>query len=102
MHLDGVEQTAFWTQDEHYEWLVMSMGLTNAPSSFQRVMQKVFEGLNFVKVYIHDLLLHHQSEQEHLVHLQEVFARLHKYKFYFKLHKLVLLVVSSFCKRLLS
>ena len=46
-----------------------------------------FEGLDFVKVYMDDVLLHSRSEQEHLVHLQEVFARLHKYKFYLKLCK---------------
>ena len=34
-----------------------------------------------------DVLLHSWSEQENLVHLQAVFARLHKYKFYLKLRK---------------
>ena len=34
-----------------------------------------------------DILLHICSDQEHLVYLQEVFARLYKYKFYLKLHK---------------
>ena len=59
----------------------MPMGLTNAPSSFQWVVWRVFEGLDFDKVYIDDVLLHSWSEQEHLVHFQEVFARLRKNKF---------------------
>ena len=46
---------------------------------------KGFEGLDFVKVYIDDVFLHRQSEQKHSVHLQEVFARLCKYKFYLEL-----------------
>ena len=87
MHPDSIEQAVFQIQDGQYEWLVMPMGLTNAPSSFQCVIQKVFEGLDFVKVYINDVLLHSQSEKEHLVHLQKVFDRLCKYKFYLKLHK---------------
>ena len=62
------------------------MGLTNAPESFQHVKYKVFEGLDFVKVYMDGVLLH----------LQELFARLHNYKFYLKLCK-----CQFFCKRLL-
>ena len=65
----------------------MNMGLTNASSSFQCVMLKAIEGLDFVKMYIDDVLLHSQSEQEHLLHLQEVFARLYKDKLYLKLYK---------------
>ena len=38
-------------------------------------------------MYIDDVLLHSRLAQEHLVHLKEVFVRLHKYKFYLKLRK---------------
>lgn len=34
MHPESIEKTAFVTQDGQWEWLVMPMGLTNAPSSF--------------------------------------------------------------------
>ena len=87
MHPESVEQTVFWTEERRFEWLVMPIGLTNAPSSFQCVMYKAFEGLDFVKVYMDDMFLHDLSDQKHLVHLQEVFARLYKYKFYLNLHK---------------
>ena len=55
---DSVDCTAFQTQDEYYKWLVMPMGLTNAPSSFQRVIAMVFDELPFVKVYMDDILIH--------------------------------------------
>ena len=87
MHPDSIEKTAFQTTTGHYEWLVMPMGLTNAPSSFQRVMTCVFEGLPFVKVYMDDLLVHSGNRKEHVTHLEAVFARLRYYQFYIKLRK---------------
>lgn len=39
---EDTEKTAFRTHHGHYEFLVMSFGLTNAPSTFQSLMNKVF------------------------------------------------------------
>ena len=36
----------------------MPFGLTGAPGSFQRLMNKVFRGLTFVTTYIDDVLIH--------------------------------------------
>ena len=66
MHPDSVEKTAFRTTTGHYKWLVMPMGLTNAPSLFQRVMTHIFEGLPFVKVYMDDLLVHSTDRSQHV------------------------------------
>ena len=38
-----IHKTAFRTHERHYEFLVMSFGLTNAPSTFQLLMNKVFK-----------------------------------------------------------
>jgi hypothetical protein len=54
-----------------YEYIVMSFGLTNAPTYFMYLMNIVFmEHLDkFVMVFIDDLLLCSRSEEEHEDHL---------------------------------
>ena len=57
------EKTAFVTPHGLYEFLVMPFGLTNAPAVFQRLMQRVLDGLNpdggkqFVVAYLDDILV---------------------------------------------
>jgi hypothetical protein len=52
------KKTAFHGSNKLWEWLVMPFGLKNAPVFFQRVMDQVFEGANFLKCYIDDVLVH--------------------------------------------
>ncbi len=61
-----------------WEWLVMPFELKNAHVFFQRVMEQVLEGTNFLKCYIDDVLVHNKELLQHLVHLEELFKRLHK------------------------
>ena len=49
----GKEYSAFRTSQGVFEWNVMPFGLKNAPATFQKFMDQVFEGLSFVRVYIH-------------------------------------------------
>ena len=42
MKEEDIPKTAFRTYDEHYEFLVMSFGLTNASSTFKSLMNDVF------------------------------------------------------------
>lgn len=40
---EEIPKTAFQTIDGHYEFLVMTFGLTNSPASFQALMNRVFK-----------------------------------------------------------
>ena len=76
------EKTAFVTPHGLYEFLVMPVGLTNTPTVFQRLIQKVLAGLNprdgkdFVAAYLDDILIFSQTLEDHLVHLRKVIDRL--------------------------
>ena len=41
MKVADVEKTTFRTHEGHYEFLIMSFGLTNAPATFQSVMNEL-------------------------------------------------------------
>lgn len=59
----------------------MAFGLTNAPATFQRLMEHCMADLNFNKciVYIDDIIIYARTFEEHLERLEAVFARLEKY-----------------------
>ena len=58
----------------HYEFLVISFGLTNAPADFVDMMNRIFKDYldKFVIVFIVDILVYSQSETEHEQHLRLV------------------------------
>ncbi len=69
---------AFHGSKKLWEWLVMPFGLKNALVFFQRIMDPVLKGADFLKCYIDDVLVHNKGFLQHLVHLEELFKRLHE------------------------
>jgi hypothetical protein len=67
----------------------MSFRLTNAPSYFMYLMNKVFmEYLDkFVVVFINDILVFSKTEEEHEVHLRLVLEKLRTHQLYAKFSK---------------
>jgi hypothetical protein len=82
-------KTTFITKYGLYEFTVMSFRLTNAPTFFMNPMNSVFmDYLNkFVVVFIDDILIYSQSEEEHVNHLKMVLQRLREHQLYTKLSK---------------
>lgn len=54
MHQDDIQKTAITTPWGLYEYTVMSFGLKNTTQTFQRFIDAVFRGLDFIFVYIDD------------------------------------------------
>ncbi|WVZ84916.1 hypothetical protein U9M48_031886 [Paspalum notatum var. saurae] len=84
-----IPKTAFITRFGLYKYTVMSFGLTNAPTYFMNLMNKVFmEYLDkFVVVFIDDILIYSKTEEEHEEHLRLVLQKLREHKLYAKLSK---------------
>ena len=71
-------KTAFTTRYGLYEWRVLPMGLTNAPATFQRTMNRLFSDVldKYVVVYLDDILIFSRDIESHAQHVHDVLARL--------------------------
>ncbi|KAL0556960.1 hypothetical protein IC582_005478 [Cucumis melo] len=86
---DDIPKTAFRSRYGHYEFIVMSFGLTNAPAVFMDLMNRVFREFldTFVIVFIDDILIYSKTEAEHEEHLRMVLQTLRDNKLYAKISK---------------
>ena len=72
--------------DGHYEFLVMSFGLTNAPAAFMELMNRVFHDYQdkFIIVFIDDILVYSKTRKDHEMYLRLALERLQSEKLYDK------------------
>ena len=85
-----IPKTAFRTKYGHYEFIVMSFGLTNALAAFMDLMNRVFSPYfdGFVIIFIDDILVYSRSELEHERHLGLVLQTLRQYQLYAKIQQM--------------
>nr|GEV82038.1 putative reverse transcriptase domain-containing protein [Tanacetum cinerariifolium] len=84
-----IPQTAFRTRYRHYEFQVMSFGLTNAYAMFMDLMNRVCKLYldKFVIVFIDDILIYSRNKEEHANHLRIILELLRKEELYAKFCK---------------
>ena len=82
-------KTAFNTPTGHWDHLVMSFGLTNAPAVFQGLVNDILWDMinRFVFVYLDDILIFSKSPEEHTIHVRMVLQRLLENRLYIKAEK---------------
>ena len=61
-----------------YKFLMGPFNLAQAHAYFQLLMNQVLEGLTYAMAYLNDIIIFSKSEEEHLLHLEEVFCWLRK------------------------
>ncbi|KAH0706337.1 hypothetical protein KY285_010839 [Solanum tuberosum] len=84
-----IPKTAFRTRYGHYEFLVMSFGLTNAPIALMNLMNRLFKHYldMSVIVFIVDILIYSRNEEEHMNHLVVVLQTLKDCQLFTKFRK---------------
>ncbi len=90
MHPADIHKTAFTVPGLGlYEWLVLPMGLTGSPATFQALLDIVLAGLKFkcAFAYIDDIIVFSETMEEHFAHLRAVFQRIRTAKLKLKLKK---------------
>ena len=79
MDVESQQYTAFVCEFGLYEYLVMPMGLTNAPATFQRYMESIFD--EFIvdvicTVFLDDVLVHSVTTNQHYNDCKRVFGKM--------------------------
>jgi hypothetical protein len=82
MQPEDEAKTAFKSHHGHYEFKVMSIGLTRAPATFQNTMNTVLASLlrKGVLVFIDDILVYSKTMEEHCQLLRQVLELLHQHQ----------------------
>ena len=89
MHEDDQEKTSFITSQGLFYYKVMLFGLKNASATYQRLMNKMFaqQIRRNVQVYMDNMLVKSQREEDNLEDLRETFDTLRSYNMKLNLGK---------------
>lgn len=82
-------KTAFHCHYRHYEFLVMSFGLTKEPATFQSCMSHIFNKqlCKYVLVFFDDIPIYNKTWEEHMGHLDEVLGIMEVQSLFAKMSK---------------
>ena len=82
-------KTAFRTRYGHFEWTVLPMGLTNAPATFQHLMNHTFREFldRCVLVFLDDIVVYSRTLEDHVRDVRAVLQRLQDAGLYAKKSK---------------
>jgi hypothetical protein len=86
---EDIHKTNFRTWYGHYEFVVVSFGLTNAPIKFVCLMNSVLSKYldKLVLVFVDDILVYSKTREEHEEHLRMVLQVLRDHQLYDKINK---------------
>jgi len=89
MQPSDIHKTAFRTHNDHYEYVVMPFGLSNAPSTFQAIMNAIFRPYlqKFILVFFDDILIYSPTWEMHLHHVTQTLEILKQQQFFLKANK---------------
>lgn len=90
---ENIPKTTFRTWYDHYEFVVMLFGLTNAPATFMSLMNRVYHSNfdKFIIVFVDDILVYSNNKLDHEIHIKttlqvlkdnKLFAKFFKYEFW--------------------
>ena len=74
---DSRQKSAFVTRGKLWQWKVLPFGLTLAPATFKRLMEKVLKGLQWqtLLLYLDDIVVSFKNFESYLERLTEVCQR---------------------------
>lgn len=84
-----IEKTAIWLHLGHYEFIVITFGLTNAPTIFMTLMNTLFRKhlQKVMLIFMDDIFIYSKMTEKHKEHLRQVFDVMRSNKLYIKWNK---------------